>query len=206
MGASNGGNIALWLGITYPDEFGQVIAFSSNVQGSISNTLSQNADLPLRFFIDIGTYDIDVLIPLVQNLQQILQNQNYPYLYHEWHDGHSWGNWRGHIDDALRFTFPSLTPVLEPSGLFPASIDLVQNYPNPFNPTTTISFMLSHRQFVDLTVFSVSGRLVTSLARDVYGAGIHEFVFDGTDLPSGTYFARLLAGAQSDTIKMILVK
>lgn len=206
LGASNGGNIALWLGVTYPDEFGQVVAFSSNVQESISGALSQNPDLPLRFYIDIGTYDIAQLIPLVQNLQQILQNQDYPYQYHEWHDGHSWGNWRGHIDDALRFTYPSPNDESPRPIEVPVSFELRQNYPNPFNPTTTVSFVLGHRQFVDLAVFSTTGGTVTSLARDVYETGLHEFVFGGTDLPTGTYFARLLAGVQSDTIKMILVK
>ncbi len=205
MGSSNGGNIALWLGVTYPEVFGQIIAFSSNVEGNISSVLEQNADLPLRFYIDIGTYDIAVLIPLVHDLQQTLENQGYPYFYQEIHDGHSWGNWRNHIDDALRFTFPSQVSAPEPPKL-PVIMELAQNYPNPFNPITNIEFTLIHRQFVSLDIFDTTGRLVTTLASDFYDAGLHEFVFNATAESSGTYFARLIAGGQVDAIKMVLIK
>lgn len=206
MGASNGGNISLWLGITYPEVFGQVIAFSSNVEGTISNTLEQSSDLPLRFYIDIGTYDIAELIPLVQDLQQILQNQDYPYYYQELHDGHSWGNWRGHIDDALRFTFPPATAIDPQLPVVPLTFGLEQNFPNPFNPTTTIKFSLTRRQFITLQVFDSTGRQVEELANNVYNTGNYDFVFDGARRSSGLYFARLTAGADSDTIKMILLK
>ena len=205
MGSSNGGNIALWLGVTYPEVFGQIIAFSSNVESSISSVLEQNADLPLRFYIDIGTYDIAVLIPLVHDLQQTLENQGYPHLYQEIHDGHSWGNWRNHIDDALRFTFPSTSEVPELHPL-PVVIELVRNSPNPFNPVTKITFTLIHRQFVSLDIFDTTGRLVTNLATDFYDAGSHEFVFDATGEASGVYIARVVAGGQVEAIRMVLIK
>lgn len=205
MGSSNGGNIALWLGVTYPEVFGQVIAFSSNVENNISSVLENNADLPLRFYIDIGTYDIPVLIPLVQDLQETLESQGYPHFYQVIHDGHSWGNWRNHIDDALRFTFPS--PFNAPHQLpLPTEVRLAQNFPNPFNTITNISFTLIHREFVSLDIFDTTGRLVTNLATDFYDAGFHEFVFDATSQASGLYIARLVAGGQVEAIRMVLVK
>lgn len=205
MGSSNGGNIALWLGVTFPETFGQVIAFSSNVEQNITAVLEQNDDLPLRFYLDIGTYDIPVLIPRVQGLVQILENQEYPYFYQEIHDGHSWGNWRGHIDDALRFTFPSTTEAPE-RVVLPVSFKLAQNYPNPFNPTTTIELALQERMYVSLDVFDTTGRLVESLANGMYDIGNHEFVFNGTQLPTGSYLARVVANGRVSAIRMILVK
>ncbi len=205
-GASNGGNIALWLGVTYPEVFGLVGAQSSNVQSSISNTLAANADLGLKFYLDIGSYDIGVLIPLVQNLHQILQNQGYPVFYQLHHDGHSWGNWRAHLDECLTYLYPSETFVDPATAPVIRTTQLAQNYPNPFNPSTKIFFTLEHRQRARLTVFDIQGRTVDTLANGVLESGNYEFVFNGADFPSGVYFARLTTGSDSQTIKMMLLK
>ncbi len=106
LGVSNGGNIALWLGVTHPEVFGNVAALSSNVQHSIPGILQNGPMLNLRFYLDIGTYDIPELIPLVQDLRRILQYHGYVYQYREYHEGHSWGNWRAHVDNALEMFFP----------------------------------------------------------------------------------------------------
>lgn len=104
LGASNGGNIALWLAVSHPEIFGYVAAQSSNVQSSISNALQNGPLLDLDFYLDIGSYDIGILIPLVQNLEQVLADRGYPYEYYWFHEGHSWGNWRSHMDLAfMRF-------------------------------------------------------------------------------------------------------
>jgi enterochelin esterase-like enzyme len=107
LGASNGGNISLWLGLHHSDVFGNIAAQSSNVQESISNGFQTGPMLDLTFYLDIGTYDIQVLVPLVRNLRQILDEKGYRLEYHEYHEGHSWGNWRAHIDDALKLFFPA---------------------------------------------------------------------------------------------------
>ncbi len=107
LGASNGGNIALWLGLHHSDLFGHVAAQSSNVETSISNGFQNDPRLDLTLYLDIGTYDIQVLIPMVRNLRQVVEAKGYAYEYHEYHEGHSWGNWRAHIDDALMLFFPA---------------------------------------------------------------------------------------------------
>lgn len=60
-GASNGGNIALWLGLQHPEVFGNVAAYSSNVQTSISSGFQNGPVLDLKFYLDIGTYDINLV-------------------------------------------------------------------------------------------------------------------------------------------------
>ncbi len=206
VGASNGANIALWLSVTYPHIFGQVGAQSPNVQQSISDTLTARDDLGLRFYADIGTYDIPVLIPLAQNLLQILQNQQYPFFFQNLNDGHSWGNWRAHLDECLIYLFPSSVPTSPGRTQIPTSPKLAQNYPNPFNPATKVVFELDKRQFVRLTIFDIQGREVDTLANAVLAAGRYEMDFNGANLPSGIYLARLSAGATTETIKMILLK
>ena len=89
----------------------------------------------------------------------------------------------------------------------PASYSLNQNYPNPFNPTTTISFQLPVACKVKLDVFDVSGRLIESPLRGGWrDAGMHEVMFDGSNLASGIYIYRLTAGDFSATGKMVLMK
>ena len=103
MGASNGGNISLYMAMTYPEIFGNVVAFSSNVLPSIAARYAESPRLPVRIYLDLGTYDIVQLIPKVRSLRRVLLQQGYDHRYAEFHDGHSWANWRSHLDDALLF-------------------------------------------------------------------------------------------------------
>jgi hypothetical protein len=79
-------------------------------------------------------------------------------------------------------------------------------YPNPFNPTTTISFSLPNAEAVELKLFDITGRLVTTLLDERRGAGAYSLNFDAADLPSGIYFARLTSGARRVTQKLMLLK
>lgn len=205
-GASNGGNIALWLGVTFPQTFGLVCAQSPNVQQSITNILTEHDDLGLKFYLDIGTYDIDVLIPLTENLHELLQTQNYPQFYQVHHDGHSWGNWRAHFGQALTYLFPAPVNAEYPTGSLPLEVALEQNFPNPFNPSTTLILNLDHQCRVDLIVYNLQGQTVDTLARGIFESGKHEFVFNGAGFPSGVYFVQLKSGAITQTVKMLLLK
>jgi enterochelin esterase-like enzyme len=109
LGASNGGNISLYIGMKHPESFGKIAAQSSNVESAISETYQNTNKMDLEFYMDIGSYDIDVLIPLVNDFVQILENKNYLYQSRVWHEGHSWGNWKGHLSQALRQFFPPKT-------------------------------------------------------------------------------------------------
>jgi hypothetical protein len=110
----------------------------------------------------------------------------------------------------LRFALPPYQDAVSPHISFlPDNVSLTC-YPNPFNPTTTISFTLPHEARVDLNVYDVTGRIVRRLAGGHIGpplqAGEHRIEFDGSDLPSGIYFAWLDAGEVSQTRKMVLLK
>ncbi|MBU1881475.1 T9SS type A sorting domain-containing protein, partial [bacterium] len=84
-------------------------------------------------------------------------------------------------------------------------------YPNPFNPTTAISYQLSAFSHVNLSVYDVSGRKVTTLVDGYRDAGLHEVTFDASGLASGVYLYRLEVSG-SGTIpstamgKMVLMK
>ena len=88
----------------------------------------------------------------------------------------------------------------------PAEFSFSQNYPNPFNPSTTFSFSLPKAGKVQLKIFDITGREVARLVDGMKPAGSHQIVFDGSDLTSGVYFARLEAGEFRGTRKMLLIK
>jgi flagellar hook assembly protein FlgD len=76
---------------------------------------------------------------------------------------------------------------------------------------THIRFDLDREQPVRLTVFSVEGKLVTTLVAGQLPAGRHEVQWDGRDarghrMASGMYFYRLETGSDLFTRRMMLVK
>lgn len=92
-----------------------------------------------------------------------------------------------------------------------AIASVLDNYPNPFNPVTTIRFDLRNESVVRLTVYSVDGRRVRTLASGPLSEGSHFIEWDGRDasgnqVSSGVYLYRLEAGVQVLTRKMVLLK
>ncbi len=88
----------------------------------------------------------------------------------------------------------------------PGSFRLHQNYPNPFNPSTTIAFELSRSERVQLDIFDVQGRRVASLANRVFSSGSHSITFDASNLASGVYIYRIIAGGKVQSRQMTLIK
>jgi len=94
---------------------------------------------------------------------------------------------------------------IEQNGI-PVKYALTQNYPNPFNPSTTISYQLPVDAFVTLKVYDMMGKEVATLVNNLKRAGGYDVSFDATNLPSGTYFYRMIAGNFSDVKKMTILK
>jgi len=93
----------------------------------------------------------------------------------------------------------------------PGTFALEQNYPNPFNPSTTIDVSVASDSQITLNVYDINGRLVSTLANDVYEAGYHSFIWNGLDqtgnkVSAGIYFYSLFAGEMTVTKKMMLMK
>ncbi|TKJ39985.1 hypothetical protein CEE37_09625 [candidate division LCP-89 bacterium B3_LCP] len=108
-----------------------------------------------------------------------------------------WSNWTTDIGSIQGYQADQTSPL---------TYALHQNYPNPFNPNTVISFELRVSSLVNLAIYDISGRLVAELVNGWRDAGVHEVTFDGSDLASGIYFARLEVGDISMTKKMMLIK
>ena len=96
-------------------------------------------------------------------------------------------------------------------GALPTRPTLMQNYPNPFNPTTTIAFDLPQSERVEISIYNILGREVTTLIDEYYEAGYHELNWDGRDrsghdTASGIYFYRLRTESHQAQKKMLLIR
>ncbi|MBI1931314.1 MAG: carboxypeptidase regulatory-like domain-containing protein [Ignavibacteriales bacterium] len=87
----------------------------------------------------------------------------------------------------------------------PNIYSLSQNYPNPFNPITTIRYQIPVNKHVTIKVYDVLGKEVATLIDEFKPAGIHKVEFNASQLVSGVYFYKLIAGKYIDVKKMILL-
>ncbi len=108
--------------------------------------------------------------------------------------------------------FPSNSVVLEinEQEQVPSAFNLFQNYPNPFNPTTEIKYSLAERSFVKMVLFDVLGRKIKDLFIGEQSTGLHQIMFDASNLSSGIYFYTIEANYGNSVFKnvkkMILLK
>lgn len=92
------------------------------------------------------------------------------------------------------------------SNEVPSAFSLEQNYPNPFNPATKIKFSIAKQQQVELKVYDITGRGIASLLNQQLYAGVYEYEWNASNMPSGIYLYSIKAGEYSSTKKMVLVK
>lgn len=122
--------------------------------------------------------------------------------------------WAARLDGLWFYDLSGSTGVGDPSTNIPLDFLLSQNYPNPFNPITTIKFTVPsvvNEKFLSTTtklvVYDVLGQEVTILINEELHPGEYEVKFDGSNLPSGTYFYRIEVGQEYSAInKMLLLK
>ncbi len=88
----------------------------------------------------------------------------------------------------------------------PDKFALNQNYPNPFNPVTKINYDIPNDGLVSITVYDNNGREVKTIVNEFRPAGYYTAEFDGSNLSSGIYFYRLVAGNFIAVKKMMLIK
>jgi len=88
----------------------------------------------------------------------------------------------------------------------PFTFALHQNYPNPFNPVTTIQYELPQRSDVQITIYDLLGRKVTTLLSETQDAGFKSVQWNATNVSSGMYFYQIKAGDYVQTRKMVVLK
>jgi hypothetical protein len=96
-----------------------------------------------------------------------------------------------------------------PHTLNPYTCSLGPAFPNPFNSSTTIRFSTGSRAApTRLAVYGIDGRLVKEFDEKwkMENGTEHSVVWDAGELPGGIYLIRLESGAETRTVKAVLIK
>jgi enterochelin esterase family protein len=104
MGASLGGAISVMIALDRPDVFGKCGSHSGAFEINEGELIERVASEPKRnvqFYLDCGTFGD--LLNENRQLKKAMEEKGYNSMYQEFNQGHSWGNWRDHIDDMLVF-------------------------------------------------------------------------------------------------------
>ena len=88
----------------------------------------------------------------------------------------------------------------------PSLFTLSAAHPNPFNPATSLTLSLPEAQSITVAAFDILGRQVAVLHSGMLPAGEHSLLFEGSDLPSGSYLVRALSASSAQTQPVTLAK
>ncbi|MBN2279190.1 MAG: T9SS type A sorting domain-containing protein [Candidatus Marinimicrobia bacterium] len=96
-------------------------------------------------------------------------------------------------------------------ALVPSKIELLPNYPNPFNPGTTINYRLFEKGLVNISVYDIQGKLVSTLLSKEQEMGQYSIEWtamddSGNDLPSGIYIVHLSQNITTKTRRILLMR
>jgi FG-GAP-like repeat/FlgD Ig-like domain len=93
----------------------------------------------------------------------------------------------------------------------PSHYSLDSCYPNPFNPKVIVPFSVPAKSFININVYDILGREVTTLISGQVGAGNHKVVWDGKNMSgskvsSGVYYIEMKSDSFHSTQKVIMMK
>ena len=196
------------LGKDCPNLSGEVIGLSRNRIEIETGCRSSNPNTRTMTFEPIWAWNQNYLIDFA-----IRGNTTYAYYV-------TATDWIDQEGEASAFTL-TYVPVIEraktATEMIPKEYALFSAYPNPFNPITNIKIDIPENSYVKLTVFDLSGRVVTELLNQNITAGTHHTIWNGKDkngnsVSSGVYLYTLTAKSQetvkyfTKSNKMILLK
>jgi len=91
------------------------------------------------------------------------------------------------------------------------SLSVLQNYPNPFNPSTQIEYSIPKSSVVVLKIYNINGQEIRTLVDEFQSPNTYFVSWDGRNdnsesVPSGVYFANIVADSFNKTVRLALVK
>jgi enterochelin esterase-like enzyme len=104
MGASLGGLISVYITWNHSDLFGFCASQSGAFFPGYSRVIEMVEEGPhreIRYYLDWGTYESEIA-ESNEEMRDALLRGGYELEWHVYHEGHSWGSWRAHVDDILR--------------------------------------------------------------------------------------------------------
>ncbi len=88
----------------------------------------------------------------------------------------------------------------------PPSQYVINIYPNPFNSHFTIKYYLNKLSQVSIKLYAITGIEVWTTNNSTQSIGNHEVTVDGSTLPSGIYFVKMITGHSVETRKVALIR
>ena len=76
------------------------------------------------------------------------------------------------------------------------------SFPNPVSDQFTLRFTLDEASDVAIDIFDVTGKSVTRIESDGFGAGEHSILIPSNNWNSGIYILKMDAGARSGIMKI----
>lgn len=163
-------------------------------------------DPDVKVYMDWGTYEPSIQGPAIVARDWFMANGN-AVIANEYHEGHSWGQWRAHIDDGLMFLFDGITAIADEEELNRFTpTPVLQNYPNPFSNVTTIRYNLPTPQRLNISLYNSAGQKVKTLLDGHREAGSHTFQAPLFDMAPGVYFYQLKSETLNLQQKMIILR
>lgn len=83
---------------------------------------------------------------------------------------------------------------------------LLNNYPNPFNSSTIIYYSIPITSFVNIKVYDILGKEITTLVNENKLPGNYQINFYSSNLSSGVYLCKMESNNYIKTKKIILLK
>ena len=116
-----------------------------------------------------------------------------------------WYNYYSTQFDTLHFRVEEALSIKQES-ITPVGFQLYDAYPNPFNPVTIIHYELPVRSEVQVTIYDLLGKEITTLVSEIQEAGIRSVQWYATNVASGVYYYQIRAGEYVQTMKMVVLK
>ncbi len=92
------------------------------------------------------------------------------------------------------------------SAEIPSGLNFSKAYPNPFNPLTKVNIYAHSNHFVNVSVYNIMGKKVSTLYNDNMSAGNHTITWDASNMASGIYFINATGDYKSVIQKVMLIK
>jgi enterochelin esterase-like enzyme len=108
MGASLGGLISLYLGLSRPGLFSKIGCQSAALMlatGTITSLIAR-LEMPGTFYFDVGEYE-PRFIPAHKTIVLMLERKDCRCMLQVVPAGHNWTSWRAHLKDLLMFLWPT---------------------------------------------------------------------------------------------------
>ncbi|MEJ5305024.1 MAG: T9SS type A sorting domain-containing protein [Ignavibacteria bacterium] len=111
----------------------------------------------------------------------------------------------GSMRELVEFKTPTL---VENENKIIENFELYQNYPNPFNGSTIIQFNLKRNEKVNLKIFDILGREITTFIDGELKSGLHQAYFEAGEfnLSSGIYYYKLKTDSGIKVKAMVYAK